>query len=157
MTTPVAVRKDNGSEQSLNVLDPDLSFLAASAALELDNLLNDSASSLEHVEKLAKLLLSSAGSATATVGDIRMLIDPVSSNVLNRAILESYDVKLSSLKELSKQTSQLSESLKKTLSNVVSEKQNLKSLRDFCLSLSRLASTSRKSIYGEQPTHPYRK
>lgn len=141
-----------------DVADPNMPFLAAKAALELDNLANEKISSLTHVKELAKLLTSSAGVPSgAGSGEARSLIDPISSNVITRAFLDSYQQSFKSMTELASATLALSTNLNEASSDVSSNRELLAQLRDFCLALSRYASNCRESVYGERASHPYRK
>lgn len=136
-----------------DALDPDLPFLAASAALELDNLLIGSSSSTEHVEQLARLLFSPSPGQTVS----KKFLDPISCSVLTRALSESVGADSATEDESASAISRLSERLEGIIKNSSTQKEQISELRNFFVALSRLASSSRTSIYGEQRVHPYRK
>lgn len=144
------------NSQPFDALNPDLPFLAANAALELDNILNDTASSLSYVEKLERLLESSAREQKVAGGRTRLLVDPVSSNVLSRALVASHQSNPGTLQDLAEAISVLSGYIKKLRASNLA-KDNIASLRDFCVALSTYASASRRTIYGKEPAHQFRK
>lgn len=151
-----ALNAHEPNNQPFDALNPDLPFLAANAALELDNILNNTGSSLSYVEKLERMLESSAREQKIAGGRARLLVDPVSSNILSRALAASHQSDPGTLQDLAKAISVLSGYIKLLRASNLA-KDNIASLRDFCVALSTYASASRKTIYGKEPAHQFRR
>ncbi len=149
-----ALNAHESNNQSLDVLNPDLPFLAANAALELDNILNNTGLSLSYVQKLERMLESSEQKVAG--GRARLLVDPVSSNVLSRALVASRQGNPGTLQDLAKAMSVLSGYIKQLRDSNLA-KGDIATLRDFCVALSTYASASRRTIYGKEPAHQFRK
>ncbi len=146
----------SNSDQPLDALNPDLPFLAANAALELDNFLKDTASSLGYVQQLERMLELSSRAQSVVGGRTRLLVDPVSSSVLSRALVASNQSSPDSLQDLVHAISELSGYMKQLRGGDVA-KDMVATLRDFCVALSTYASASRRTIYGKEPVHQFRK
>lgn len=138
---------------SFNALDPDLPFLAASAALELDNVLIGTSTSTEHVEQLMATLSSAFSTGQSAT---KKFLDPISCTILTRALSESGGSGSAQQSDLTTAISRLSERLE-GIKKSSTKKEQVSELRDFFVALSRLASTSRKTLYGDQRVHSYRK
>jgi len=80
---PIAM--DGTSEPTLRALDPDLSFVASQAAIELDNLLLGKGGRLDAVSRLASYLRESTGGIVG-VAEKKHLMDPQTIDLVSRAI-----------------------------------------------------------------------
>ena len=154
------VNRDNTSMQDpksrFRATDPNLPFIAANAASELDNVLHKRQTGTDNVEKLSLLLRHSIipeGPGTSA----KSLMDPLSTDVFSREYALSYKHDLTSLEELATKTVELSKGLSEPTNGTSKKETALATMRDFCIALSRYAMSKRDSIYGSRMKHPYRK
>lgn len=141
-------------------LDPKLPLLAARAAVEIDNLLIDTArnpasGSLEAVEKILSLI-QNAPPASANGGDsAKSFSDPLSNALFARA----YD---SSLKKLAVDSDNSLRTAMETLSKQLSEHATsntdfLRAFRDFFLALSIAVSNTRAVTANDRFKHAHKR
>jgi hypothetical protein len=148
-------------KRPFRALDPRLPALAATAAVQLDNLLlrqkgvTTAPAELDAVEDLARLLKAALVSGQS--GDVRALMDPITTSVFTSAYKESHQgAQLQSLEDLSTVASQLLSEFLSVESAQQSEKL-LSSMRDFCIALSNFAASKQESVYGGRQQHPHKK
>ena len=118
----------------LDAFDPGLSFLAAQAAVELDNLLLSKSSELQAVRLLGERLAHSTEEIEGGK-DRRSLMDPATVSVFSNAIAASGIPKVQTLPELARQAWRLANALQESQSS--SDKQGLERLRTFCTHLAK--------------------
>lgn len=122
------------SNLSFRVSDPDLSFIAANAAIEIDDLINGDSSDLESVALLSQKLRNTVGDGSDSATGNKSFIDPVSSDIFSRAFFTSHNFNISSIDDLYKKVGELADEL----SSLDSADQNLPNvIRDFCVALSK--------------------
>jgi len=135
--------------------DPDLSFQASRAAVELDNLLNDEQTDLTVVRDLATALVRSVSEGGTGSEGRRMLMDPSEANVFSQAFASTGSRSVLTLQELVDSVRWVAEALSKASSDGTS---GIRALRDFCLALSRSARAQfAASLEEDRPGHPYRR
>lgn len=136
------------SSNAFRATDPEMPFLAAQAALELDLLAKNKPRGLEHVEKLADMLasISEAGGNYS---------DPVSTGVLSRALTGFFASGPETLSDYGTRRREIAEILQHVADG--DKEPRIEQLRDFCLSVSRFSSTSQTDLYGNRQRHPFRK
>jgi hypothetical protein len=140
----------------VNVLDPDLSFLASEAAVEIDSFLNGNAEELASVTELAKRLQQSIDRPNNGQAARGLLADTATETVLGQAMnLVDQQHPLKNVNELLARTEKIAEQL----SNAATTKQDkeLRLSQAFCLALSRCAAAYRKSVHDLRQPHPYRR
>jgi hypothetical protein len=140
-------------------LDPELPRLAASAALEVDLLINNptgevSFKALKRLfDRLPETPLSDSSDKVA-LG----LIDPLSQDLYRKALARSLsdNVKTQSLVELKRATDALIQT-RGEREEVKNQTVHLTDIRDFCLALSNYAAASRGNRFGAgRRGSPYR-
>ena len=129
--------------EMLNALDPGLPFLAAQAAIELDNLLLGRSSPLEAVKLLAERMRNASENTEAPEGS-KTLMDLSTVEVFSSALHASQGQRVQTLIELTREAWTIAGAL--DASKVSQPKEVLQSLRAFCVALSRCASSYRQSI-----------
>lgn len=147
MTAPNAVGK------GLRALDADLPFLAAEAAVDIDNLLTDGGTLSESVLRLAELLRQSVDVGTGSTP--KSLMDPATLSVLGEAIELAQRPSEFTTTTLLVEAAKIAEEL----SAVGREHPPaaLESARDFCVALSIVSAAYHKSIFDLHPPHPSRR
>lgn len=146
---------------TVNILDPELPFLASQAAVELDNLLNGTGTDSAAVRNLAKRLQASLPSDTATAPHRALLADTATISVLGQAINISRSAEhmlpISSDDELSQRTAEIAGQLSDVDGPLPEDKKVLKWARAFCLALSQCAAAYRRSEFEVRRPHPFRR
>ncbi len=137
---------------AVNVLDPELPFLASQAAIELDSILNGTGSESSAVHNLAKKLKDSLESASATTNYHALLADTATISVLGQAININLAAKqqqpISTVDELSKLTADIADQLSKVnKASSTTGSAELEWARAFCLALSRCSAAYRRSEF----------
>lgn len=134
----------------------DLAWIACQAATELDNLLLGKAVSVNAVKGLSSALASVATGGPAAPSS---LIDPTTTVVLGRALRDA-DPALKGLEDLVRVTVHLVDQLRQVAEppggRTVEQESTLRSLRTFCLALSRHAAAVTPSP-ANRPDHPFRR
>ena len=138
---------------SLDVTDPNFSFIAAGAAVEVDRLRLGHDIVPKNAIKLSNILDVKELSSSEDTGGVRSLFDPLSSQVVNRALIASQKDSTRSLQELAEKAEEISQSL----SIVNQETENLEILRDFCIALSKLSLGTRNSRMNSRNSNPRKK
>lgn len=134
-------------------LDPDLSFIASQAAIELDNLLLRTGGGLDAVARLAGCLQRSTG-ITGGGTETKHLMAPQTIDILSRAIDASGDQRITTIDELARRASQIAADLGASKSGGGDDQ--IKRLRDFCVALSRVAAADRRAMLDMRPSRPLR-
>src|SRR4051794_20677005 len=93
-------------------LDPDLPSIAALAAAEVDELINQRHSEIENLKRLADVLQTSFDSSNMQAGAKRFL-DPISTNVFVNSLRDARQAKLSSYDELAQASLELASQMEK--------------------------------------------
>ena len=135
-----------------SALDPELSFIASQAAIELDNLLLGRPGRFVAVAQLAEYLKSSAIDSGAAQGTGPL--DPQTIDVVSRAIDAAGEETLKTLEELKVHAGRLASELGEM--DEASDEGKIERLRAFCVSLSQVATAQRQSILDMHPSHPFR-
>jgi len=139
----------------LRVLDPDLPFLAAEAAVDIDNLLSSRSEDLTAIRRLAEQLKNSL--KLRPLGEQpRSLMDPATLTVLGEAMLKVlHPFPPSKFEDLLSEASKIAEELSNA--EPTSNPKEMQKARNFCLALSRAAAAYSKSIRDLRPSHPFRR
>lgn len=93
------VIQEPGPQSPLQGLDPNLSFIASQAAIELDNLILGTSKKLDAVHELALRLKNSAEEISGST-TMRNLMDPQSIRVFSQAYTETQGESVSTIDEL---------------------------------------------------------
>ncbi len=140
----------------VNARDPNLSSLAASAAVELDLLINGDSTDLEGVRQLGDRLRRSVDWSAASQQTCRLQVDTETETVLGQAFVRA---KLGDpgtiLSELFRRTEQIATQLSST--ELGTEHEGLRSQRAFCLALSQVAAAHQQLTLETRPPHPHRR
>lgn len=138
--------------RELSINDPELPFIAASAALELDDVIKGRSTSLQHFNELSAVL-KTALSATDDAPRALASVDPVTSTVFQRALRAS-----------DQSRGLTTESLAQKVLDITLELQlrpggqpDLELMKRFCVELSRTALSSRDATQRSRSEHPYQK
>lgn len=146
---------NNSSPTPIQALDPHLSLIASQAAIELDNLRLGTATDFEAVTKLASRLKDSMGEIPGS-GRTKGLMDPQAIHILSQAYTEAEGETIKTVDELAHKALLLADGLGDAKES--SAKDQIEKLRDFCIALSRIASSYRKSVMSQRkPDPPFRR
>src|SRR3972149_10414549 len=131
--------------QNLFSSEPQLSSIAVNAAIEIEKLLNEEPSiGLENLNKLSELLSKNydllPNTDNVAQGNTNF-IDPVSSELFRRAINESFDQDVTSHEELYTEAKKVIQNFQDFVNDSNLDKSFLKSLRNFCLAISKYSLT----------------
>lgn len=140
-------------EETTTVRDPDLPFLAAKAAIELDNVLAGRGKELKSVRELAGALRASVECPGG--GKRSAFVDPGTVTIINQAIAQSGAGAVKTVAELVQQAQSIATRL--TTSDPDTERTSLEWIRAFCVALSRGASAYRQRLHDSRPAHPSRR
>ena len=142
-------------QRRLRILDPDLPFLAAKAAIELDVLSRGDECPLEALKTLGDRLNNSVNVQSG--GGLRSLMDPPTLSVLGRALTQSsrgHGPK--SLDELAKEARESAHKLLQ-LHGKQDKPSDVDWAKAFCVALSTGAAAYRESVQDSRPSHPFRR
>ncbi len=134
-------------DDPLSVSDPDLSFLASQAALELDNHLLGKKVEFKSVKWLAARLECSTEEIGGTEAR-KPLMDTATVVVFSNAIAAS-GMHVSSLADLAKQAWEIANTLRDS-SLVSRDSKEIKRMRAFCNHLARSVIAHERSLYDMQ-------
>lgn len=143
------------SQQPLTVLDPDLPFLAAKAAVQLDNLLLRRGTDLSAVVALASRLSNSQFSPIAS-GQHNQLVDFATLSVLSQAIHGVSGSSITTLDDLSQQAAKLTDELRLSSTSQEQPDNVVKKVRMFCSLLSQCATAFQHSLHENSSDWPSR-
>ena len=144
-------------QPAFRVLDPNLPFLASEVAIDLDNMLLQTADDREAMKSLASKLLSSIEEDSAG-GLSHNRMDMATLSVLGEAISEIMHNKNNNLKKVEDLLTKAVEIAKLLLSeDLKSKKEKLLEARDFCVALSRAVTAYSESIRDIRPSNPFRR
>ena len=149
---PFAARDQKIKE--LRALDPDLPFLAAEAAVDIDNMLVGSSRDLRAVRRLAEQLKNSIR-LSDTGGSPHSLMDPATLTVLGEAILQARRTSHSNMEDLLTEVVNIANKL--SSEDPLKDREELELARAFCIALSQAAMAYGKSIRDLRPSHPFRR
>ena len=141
---------------SIDVLDPELPFLASQAAVELDSLIRGSRHDVTATRMLAARLRETIHDTGRSESVRELVADTATVTVLGQA-LNTVDTtqQLSSLDELADRTDKIVNQLSEAIEG--RPEGDVEWARAFCLALSRCAAAYRKSVYDLRQPHPYRR
>jgi len=136
---------------TVNALDPNLSSLAANAAVELDLLINGDSTDLEGVRQLGDRLRQSVDWSASSQQAYRLQVDTETETVLGQAFVRAnLGDPGTILSELFRRTEQIATQLSSTDSGT--EHKGLESQRAFCLALSQVAAAHRQLTLDTRPS-----
>lgn len=150
----ITVSQDQLTNPPLQGLDPNLSFIASRAAIELDNLLLGTSKNLDAVHELARRLKNSAEEISGST-TMRNLMDPQSIRVFSQAYIETQGETVSTIDELAKKAWNIAGDLDEAKADP--QRQTLERLRAFCVALSRIVSAQRLAMLERRPGLPYKR
>lgn len=139
----------------VNVLDPELSWLASNAAVELDLLIHGEETDLKSVKQLGESFRQTLAAPIAGQPAGRLQVDTETETVLGQAFAQAGDDPGTVLGELFRRTEEIAGQL--SSAEPATERKALEWQRAFCLALSRSAAAYRQSIFDVLPPHPYRR
>lgn len=134
-------------------LESDLSFVASQAAIELDNHLLGRGGQFVAVGQLADYLRASTETG-AGVARTMSLLDPQAVEVVSRAIDASGEQTIKTLEDLQSHAGRLATELGNMKGDGDGSK--IERLRDFCVSLSQVATAHQQAMLDLESTHPDR-
>ncbi len=139
----------------VNVLDPDLSFLASNAAVELDLLINGEWTELNAVKELGERLRNSLDKPAPDQPARGLQVDTETEAVLGQAFARAGADPAKVLSDLFRRTEEIAEQLSSAEPAV--NRTELEGYRAFCLALSQFAAAHRQLVFDVRPPHPYRR
>ncbi len=140
----------------VNALTPELSSLAADAAVELDLLIVGEITDLEAVKELARCLSQTTqDSISSDTVSRRLAVDTATETVIARAFTVTGDDHATILGNLLQRTQEVARQLSSATQKADTD--SLQWTRAFCLALSESASAYRQNIFNARPRHPYRR
>jgi len=140
----------------------DLATTACRAAIELDDLILERASSLDHVQALSSLL-SPSSAPTPDSEEPFHFISPTTVVVVHRAIDDTgvAGQRLDTVGELLKEAARIGDQLKVLAAGPVTGMRpngvDLAQMRAFCVALSRRAEAEDMPLEERFPAHPHRR
>jgi hypothetical protein len=137
---------------TMNVHDPDLPFLAAQAAVEIDNLLLGRDSTLDAVHALGELLKKSTEEIAGETGR-KTLMDPPTVSVVSDALSATRSDHVRTLGEFAAEAWKVANELHEAKPNQTREK--LERARLFCVTLSQMVTSYQQSVYDIEPAQQY--
>ena len=149
-TIPLSLEKPG-----LKALDPDLPFLAAEVAIDVDNMLSGVSNDKTAMRILARKLLQSIDFDSTGVPP-RSRMDMATLTVLGEAVSETVEKQsLKNVEELLAKASQIANVLARE--NPKEDRDALERAGTFCMALSRAAAAYSESIRDLGPSHPFRR
>ncbi|WP_295577997.1 hypothetical protein [uncultured Lamprocystis sp.] len=142
----------NTPSSVFRVTDPELPFIAATAALEVDNVIHGRGAATPNLQKLSNLLRNSTSHLDHSTQP-KHFMDPVSVDVFQRAIAESYNCHLNSIQDIAQKASEVAIQM----ASAPTKEDLLEILKRFCLELSRQAMTTRQMMQHSRSESPYKK
>lgn len=151
MTTTTEPKEGRG----LRALDPDLPFLAAEVAIDVDNLLAGRSDDRSAMQRLAGMLSRSIelGSSSAPP---RFRMDLAAFSILSEAVSQSSGTEtFKKMEDLLEKATKMAEVLDK--GDPRTGKAELEQAGNFCVALSKAAAAYNESIRDLRPSHPFRR
>lgn len=143
------------NEEMLNELEKDLPSIACFAAIELDNIFLGSDDKVKSIERLVGVL---SGPFVGQTSDPQaFMVEPATSVAMSQAIDAShlFEKPMKTIDDLIKESNNIIDKLKKIAVHADNEingnKENVKKLRQFCINLSRGASSYEQSPHDSIP------
>ena len=143
----------NGLTASFRVTDPEFPFIAANAALEVDNLINGRRGEVPNLKKLSELLKNAAFRTEQSTKQLKNIMDPVSVDVFQRALFESHNCHLASIQDLAAKAAEVASELE----SAPTKEDMLDIIKRFCLELSRLSLATRYTMQQSRSENPFKK
>lgn len=141
-------------KEILRAWDTDLPLLSAKAAIELERYANGASVELSSVRRLAELIKNSIQREPNTAP--RSLMDPSTIVVFGSAISRTRTwPETITMNDLLQEALRIASTLSDPSKDLHNEE--ITQTRDFCIALSRCASSYRHSMFGYRPKHPYRR
>lgn len=150
-------------ETELDALSSDLAFYSAHAAAELDNIVREREFDRGYLTTLSRILDASYGVEPKTDHPGRQgLFDPITTDVLRQACGDAYHLSVESVEDLTAKTAELRAALRSLVSVDENKSYNLPpddvaTLRDFCLALSRHSLAVRSHAAGDWRETPLKR
>jgi hypothetical protein len=142
-------------EPSLSALDPNLSLLAAQAAIELDCLVREEETDLASAKRLAILLSNSIKRSAGQQGS-KPLVDPTTLTLMSRAFdASNWGKQIQTVDDLIVEACRVAADLQSPEKS--EDRKMLESIRAFCAALAEGAASYIQLIHCQRPTHPYRR
>ena len=132
----------------LNVLDPELPWLASNAAVELDLIINGDKTDLESVKQLAQRMWEALDKPVPSQPARGLQVDTETETVLGQAFTQAGSDPATILGELYKRTEEMAGQL--SSADRGTERDSLEWQRAFCLALSQSATAYRQSLFDVQ-------
>jgi len=132
----------------LDADDPELPFLASTAAVELDNLILGKSGASHAVATLAQRLQNCV-ERVAGIDEPRSVMDPATITVFNRAIEASGMTLAQTFGELARKVSEIANDLQRSDSS----SDTFRRLRTFCANLAKGAVAHQRSRFEMQSGH----
>lgn len=126
----------SANPQPFASLDPELSSIAARAAVEVDALIHLRDVGSANLARLADAMTSAFGEAPPQAGPVRFL-DPVATELMLRTLQDARPTNLNSYEALRAASLELARHLRAT--SPANNKETLEDLKRFCLALSKHA------------------
>ena len=143
-----ATTPDDRVTERLSVLQPGLSFLAARATIELDNLCLGRGGELDAVKELAERLKCATEQVGASVDSRTSLMDPTTVVVFSNAIAASGLCEVRTLADLANEAWEIAGALENSGPN--SDGNQIQRMRAFCNHLARSVIAHEKSLHDMQ-------
>lgn len=140
-------------KRGLRVLDPDLPFLAAKVAVDVDILLAGKLKDRSAMTQLAEKLLESTSLSS---GVQRPQMDFATLTILRGAVSETANTtSLTEVENLLERAREIAEILEKGTPD--NNREKLEEAGNFCMALSQATAAHVESIRDLRPVHPFRK
>ena len=144
----------NGKGRILHAVDADLPLIAAKAAVELDMLAAERPTDMASVQILIEMLQNSVVYEEAAP---KSFLDASTVTLMNYAITSSnWSTAPTTVSDVACQAAKIAETLNKAVQEK-GPKAVIAKLRNFCIALSRCASSYRHSVFSSRPRHPFRR
>ena len=130
-------------------LDSELPSVAAMAAAEVDDLIRKEATELKYLVKLSEMISESFQGGADQRAGTRHLLDPVSTSVITKSFAHSHGTELQTYEDLVTATVRLADEMKQIEQRdrqLLARGEFLVQLKDFCLSLSKFALSSKEKL-----------
>lgn len=151
MTTIMEPKEDRG----LRALDPDLPFLAAEVAIDVDNLLAGRSNDRSAMQRLAGMLSRSMELDPSSASP-RTRMDLAAFSILSEAVSQSNETEsFKKMEDLIEKANKMAEVLDK--GDPQTNRTELEQAGNFCVALSKAAAAYSESIRDLRPSHPFRR
>lgn len=142
----------NTATNYFQISDPDLPFLAANAAIEIDDIIKGRSNELKNTRLLFEKINRSDESLDVDLGT-RSFIDPIASDVISKAYIVSHGTSINSHKDYSKALRKIIEELESLLDAGHTPEE---AIRRFFVALSQQSLAYQDSLFNSRNT-PYKR